>query len=78
MDGIRGVTFQPKPFGPIAVVGDTGQLVCILAVLESADQRVNAPPAPVLRLAPKPDRRKRACRTPGAQSRRKHQPGGQA
>ena len=24
------VTFQPKPFGPIAVVGDTGQLVCML------------------------------------------------
>jgi MFS family permease len=30
MDGMRGVTFQPRPFEPIAVVGDTGQLVCML------------------------------------------------
>src|SRR6201987_2016408 len=29
-DAFAMVTFQPKPFGPIAVVGDTGQLVCML------------------------------------------------
>ena len=30
MGGMRGVAFEPKPFGPIAVVGDTGQLACML------------------------------------------------
>jgi hypothetical protein len=38
------------------------EILSIVAVLEPADQRVNAPAAPVLRLAPK-QRRRRSTQT---------------